>query len=306
MKRNQHSDAATKAWIEDESKGTSTSRDGAAIFSAIVFLAPAIFVVIATWNWLDIWSLILACAIGFLFFMTLHVCFEWERAVIVRFGKFKRVAGPGIYVTIPFAESATAIIDQRVRTLTFEAEETLSSDLVPINVDTVLFWMVWDVERACKQVCNFERAISLAAQTAMRDVIGQISLSEIAMRRQFLDDELQRIVTDKVGDWGVSVISVEIRDIVIPKELQSAMSRQAQAERERDARFVLAEAERDISELYLEAATTYGKPDKALQLRTMNLVHDGIKEKGGMVVVPSAYSEGFSDLGDNIVSDLLH
>lgn len=302
MKRSKHNPAGC---FPDESQEATTSRDGAIVFSAVVFLVPALIVAAATWSSLDVWSLILACVAGLLFLMTLHVSFEWERAVVMRLGKFNRVAGPGIYVTIPFIEFTASIIDQRVRTLTFEAEETLSADLVPINVDTVLFWVVWDVERACKQVYNYEATISLAAQTAMRDVIGQISLSEIAMRRQFLDEELKRIITEKVGDWGVDVISVEIRDIVIPKELQAAMSRQAQAERERDARFLLAEAERDISEIYVEAAEAYGQPEKALQLRTMNLVYDGIKESGGTVVVPSAYSEGFSGVGGDAFKDLL-
>lgn len=289
----------------DGKQAATTSRNGAAVFSALMFLAPASIVTALTWHTLDIYSLLLACLIGLLFFMAFHITFEWERAVVMRFGKFHRIAGPGIYAIIPFVEFTASTIDQRVRTLTFEAEETLSADLVPINVDTVLFWVVWDVERACKQVYNYEAVISLAAQTAMRDVIGQISLSEIAMRRQFLDEELKRIITEKVGDWGVDVVSVEIRDIVIPKELQSAMSRQAQAERERDARFLLAEAERDISEIYMEAAETYGEPEKALQLRTMNLVYDSVREKGGMVVVPSAYSEGFNDVASATMKDLL-
>ena len=273
---------------------STTSRNGAALFSAAMFTVPAAIVLALTWQRLDAWSIVLALAAGLVAFMSIHIAYEWERAVIVRLGRFNRVAGPGVYFTIPIIESETAKIDQRIRTISFDAEETLSSDLVPVNVDTVLFWVVWDVERACKEVRNFEAIISLAAQTAMRDVIGQICLSEIAMRRTYLDEELKRIISEKVDDWGITVVSVEIRDIVIPKELQASMSRQAQAERERDARLILAEVERDISDMYLDAAKTYGQPDKALQLRTMNLVYESVKEHGGMVVVPSAYSEGFN------------
>lgn len=283
---------------------STTSRAGAFLFTATMFLVPTVAVLALTWEHVSIFTIALACVAGFLFASAFHIAFEWEKAVIVRFGRFNRVAGPGIYVTIPIIESEAAKVDQRVRTISFEAEETLSSDLVPVDVDTVLFWMVMDVERACKEVQNYEAVISLAAQTAMRDVIGQICLSEIAMRRTYLDDELKRIISEKVDEWGIAVVSVEIRDIVIPKELQAAMSRQAQAERERDARLILAEVERDISELYVEAAAVYGQPDKAMQLRTMNLVYDSVKENGSMVVVPSAYSEGFTDAAAQAVRDL--
>ena len=284
---------------------STTSRTGAMAFSAAMFVVPAAVVIALTWSISSIWTVGLALLVGLLFALTVHMAYEWERAVIVRFGKLNRIAGPGIYLTIPIIESQTALIDQRIRTISFDAEETLSSDLVPVNVDTVLFWVVWDVERACKEVRNYEAVISLAAQTAMRDVIGQICVSEIAMRRSYLDEELKRIISEKVGDWGIEVVSVEIRDIVIPKELQAAMSRQAQAEREREARLILAEAERDISEMYIDAATAYGKPEKALQLRTMNLVYDSVKDTGGMVVVPSAYSEGFNNAAAEVVKDIL-
>lgn len=295
MKRDKNTErVGASANDEYNTQLSTTSHNGAALFAASMFLAPATLALALTWQWLDAWSIVVALAVGLIAFMSVHIAYEWERAVIVRLGRFNRVAGPGIYFTIPIVESETAKIDQRIRTISFDAEETLSSDLVPVNVDTVLFWVVWDVERACKEVRNFEAIISLAAQTAMRDVIGQICLSEIAMRRTYLDEELKRIISEKVDDWGITVVSVEIRDIVIPKELQASMSRQAQAERERDARLILAEVERDISDMYLDAAKTYGQPDKALQLRTMNLVYDSVKEHGGMVVVPSAYSEGFS------------
>ncbi len=278
---------------------TTTSRAGAFLFTAVMFLVPAVAFLAVTWEHVSIFTIAGACVVGFLCANAVHIAFEWEKAVIMRFGRFNRLAGPGIYFTIPIVESEAAKVDQRVRTISFEAEETLSSDLVPVDVDTVLFWVVMDVERACKEVQNFEAVISLAAQTAMRDVIGQICLSEIAMRRTYLDDELKRIISEKVDEWGIAVVSVEIRDIVIPKELQASMARQAQAERERDARLILAEVERDVSELYVEAAQVYGQPDAALKLRTMNLVYDSVRENGSMVVVPSAYSEGFTETAAN-------
>ena len=215
--------AAPRAETVDFGQSSTTSRAGATVFSTAVFFVPAAIVLAATWSIASFWTVALAALAGLLAFMSVHIAFEWEKAVIMRFGKFNRVAGPGVYFTIPVVESEASKVDQRIRTISFDAEETLSSDLVPVNVDTVLFWVVWDVERACKQVRNFEAIISLAAQTAMRDVIGQICLSEIAMRRTYLDEELKRIISEKVDDWGITVISVEIRDIVIPKELQAAM-----------------------------------------------------------------------------------
>ena len=223
MKREKKTErVAPTANDEYNTQLSTTSRNGAALFSATLFIVAAALALGFTWQWLDAWSIVAALITGLIAFMSVHIAYEWERAVIVRLGKFHRVVGPGIYFTIPIVESEAAKIDQRIRTISFDAEETLSSDLVPVNVDTVLFWVVWDVERACKEVRNYEAIISLAAQTAMRDVIGQICLSEIAMRRTYLDEELKRIISEKVDDWGITVVSVEIRDIVIPKELQAA------------------------------------------------------------------------------------
>lgn len=306
MTRNKNAnDAAARAPQQQSDQSSTTSHSGSFVFSACMFIVPTAIGLALTWSNTSIWTIALSALAGLVCFLSVHIAFEWEKAVIMRLGKFNRIVGPGIYFTLPVIESEAARIDQRIRTISFDAEETLSSDLVPVNVDTVLFWVVWDVERACKEVRNYESIISLAAQTAMRDVIGQICLSEIAMRRTYLDEELKRIISEKVDDWGITVVSVEIRDIVIPKELQAAMSRQAQAERERDARLILAEVERDISEMYVDAANIYGKPDKALQLRTMNLVYDSVKENGGMVVVPSAYSEGFNEAAAEAVKGVL-
>ena len=298
--------ARGKHYCVIEEKRSTTSQYGSMLFAITLFTLVAGGVLWATWHIVSIATIAASCIAGLLAASSINIAFQWEKAVIARFGKINRIAGPGIYFLIPVIESKAAIIDQRVRTTSFGAEETLSSDLVPVDVDAVLFWVVWDAQKACTEVRNFEEAISLCAQTAMRDAIGQISLSEIAVRRRYLDEELQRIISEKVEERGLSVVSVEIRDIVIPKELQDAMSKQAQAERERDARVLLAEVERDISEMYVEAANVYGCPEKALQLRTMNLVHDSVKTHGGMIVVPSAYSEGFNEGGMDAVKELLH
>lgn len=295
-----------KLHYETEGRQSTTSQYGSVLFTLAVFVTVVAAVLCLTWSDVSIVTIALALILGWLTASAVNIAFQWEKAVIARFGRINRIVGPGIYFLIPIIESKAATIDQRVRTTAFGAEETLSSDLVPVDVDAVLFWVVWDAEKACTEVRNYEQAISLCAQTAMRDAIGQISLSEIAVRRSYLDKELQRIISEKVEEWGLSVVSVEIRDIVIPKELQDAMSKQAQAERERDARVLLAEVERDISEMYVEAASVYGCPEKALQLRTMNLVHDSVKQHGGMIVVPSAYSEGFNDGGIDAMKDLLH
>ena len=178
----------------------------------------------------------------------------------------------------------------------FGAEETLTSDLVPINVDAVLFWMVWDAEKACLEVENYYNSVSLVAQTALRDAIGRASVSEVAIRRNQLDQELQEVIEERTSLWGITVLSVEIRDIEIPDELQESLSAEARAEREYNARVILAEVEKEISEMFVDAARTYGREDAALQLRAMSFVSDSVREKGGLVVIPSALSEAFEGL----------
>lgn len=222
---------------------------------------------------------------------------QWEKVVIFRFGKFNRMAGPGLYLTIPFIEQTALKADQRIMVTGFGAEETLTSDLVPINVDAVLFWMVWDAKKACLEVENYYNSVSLAAQTALRDAIGRASVSEVAIRRNQLDQELQEVIEERTSVWGITVMSVEIRDIVIPQDLQEAMSAEAQAEREKNARMVLAEVEKDISSMLVDAANVYDENELAVRLRTMHLLYESVKNSGGTVVIPSAYSEGFADAG---------
>ncbi|MCR2038155.1 slipin family protein [Adlercreutzia caecimuris] len=274
------------------------SQTGPLVFSAfvavVVFLAAlgAGFVLAGMFT---VEGLVVALLVAWVATMSVHIAMQWEKVVVFRLGKFSRVKGPGLYFTIPFIEQTALKADQRIMVTGFGAEETLTSDLVPINVDAVLFWMVWDAKKACLEVENYYNSVSLAAQTALRDAIGRASVSEVAIRRNQLDQELQEVIEERTSVWGITVLSVEIRDIVIPAELQEVMSAEAQAEREKNARMVLAEVEKDISAMLVDAANVYEENDLAVRLRTMHLLYESVKGSGGTVVVPSAYSEGFSD-----------
>ncbi|BAK45414.1 slipin family protein [Eggerthella sp. YY7918] len=285
-----------------------TSQNGSLAFSAFVF--TVVFVLVMALGYaisgrFDVWAVVSAFLLACLAVMSIHIALQWEKVVVLRFGKFSRTKGPGLYFTIPFIEQTALKADQRIMVTGFGAEETLTSDLVPINVDAVLFWMVWDAEKACLEVENYYNSVSLAAQTALRDAIGRASVSEVAIRRNQLDQELQEVIEERTSTWGITILSVEIRDIVIPQELQEVMSAEAQAEREKNARMVLAEVEEDISEMLVKAANVYEKNDVALRLRTMHLLYESVKGSGGTVVIPSAYSEGFSDAALDHMADSL-
>ncbi|MGV8083893.1 MAG: slipin family protein [Coriobacteriia bacterium] len=271
------------------------SRNGAHAFSIVIFLVAFVVVMAFFGSRISTFSIALAVLAGIVAVSSIHIALQWERAIVLRLGKFDHVAGPGLYFTIPLIEYVALRVDQRIQTTPFGAQETLTSDLVPVDVDAILFWMVWDAKKACTEVKDYSKAVSWVAQTTMRDAIGRVSLAEVATRREQLDRELQKVIEAKTEPWGITIVSVEIRDIVIPKDLQDAMSRTAQAERERDARVLLAEVEKDISEMFVEAAEVYDRNEKAFKLRTMNLIYESVKQKGGLVVVPSAFSEGFRD-----------
>jgi regulator of protease activity HflC (stomatin/prohibitin superfamily) len=223
--------------------------------------------------------------------VSLQIAQAWEKAVVLRFGHFQRVAGPGVFVLIPAVDMVAAWIDQRVQTSTFTAEQSLTKDTVPVDVDAVLFWVAWDAKKAALEVASYRDAIGWAAQTALRDIIGTTTLADLLSNRQTVDDNLQRTIDARTTPWGITVQSVEIRDIKIPDNLQDAMSRQAQAERERQARVILGDAERQISLSFLEAAKNYAGNEIALHLRAMNMLYEGLKEKGAMIVVPSTAVE---------------
>ena len=218
----------------------------------------------------------------------LKVASQWEKAVILRLGKFHSLRGPGLFWIIPIVDTIPSWIDHRVMVSPFAAQKTLTKDTVPVDVDAVLFWVVWDAEKAALEVENYRAAVDWAAQTALRDIIGRMLLADILVGRSVIDQELQQIIDERTTPWGVTVNSVEIRDIVIPQDLEAAMSRQAQAERERQARVILGESEKQIAASFAEAAQAYANNPTALHLRAMNMLFEGLKEKGALVIVPSS------------------
>jgi regulator of protease activity HflC (stomatin/prohibitin superfamily) len=226
--------------------------------------------------------------IGMYFLFALKVASQWEKAVVLRLGKFVGLKGPGVFWLIPIIDSVAMWIDHRVMVTSFSAEKTLTKDTVPVDVDAVLFWVVWDAEKAALEVKDYQAAISWAAQTALRETIGQMTLADILVGRKKMDEELQKVIDERSTPWGVTVQSVEIRDVVIPQVLEDAMSRQAQAERERQARVILGEAEQQIAASFSEASKAYINNPTALHLRAMNMLFEGLKEKGALVIVPSS------------------
>lgn len=277
-------------------KPAKVSRNSVYIFAGTLFTVAFLAVLAVLWPQVTVLGVIIAMAAGLLVAYSIRIIPQWERAVVLRFGKLNRCVGPGICFVIPVIEHVTAHVDQRIITTPFVAEEALTADLVPLNIDAVLFWMVWNPVNACTEVEDYSSAIWWAAQTALRDAVGRINLAEVATRRNQIDSEIKEVLDENIRDWGVTVVAVQIRDIAIPKELQDAMSLEAQAERERNARLILAEVEKDISEMFVEAADTYDANDRAMQLRTMNLIYESVKEKGGLVIAPSAFSEGFNNI----------
>jgi hypothetical protein len=218
----------------------------------------------------------------------LKVASQWEKAVVLRLGKFRGLYGPGLFWMIPLIDTIPSWIDHRVMVTPFAAEKTLTKDTVPVDVDAVLFWMVWDAEKAALEVEDYRSAITWAAQTALRDIIGRMMLADILVGRSAIDEELQHVIDERTTPWGVTAQSVEIRDIVIPQDLEDAMSRQAQAERERQARVILGESEEQIAASFAEASKAYVNNPTALHLRAMNMLFEGLKQKGALVIVPSS------------------
>lgn len=257
-----------------------------------------VFMVVAVWGsfilqgrisdnfigaWVVAWTLI-----GTYLLFAAKVAAQWEKVIVLRLGKFQGLKGPGLFWMVPIIDTTAAWIDHRVNVTPFSAEKTLTKDTVPVDVDAVLFWVVWDAEKAALEVADYNSAIAWAAQTALRDIIGRMMLADILIGRSAIDAELQRIIDERTTPWGVTVSSVEIRDIVIPQDLEDAMSRQAQAERERQARVILGESEKQIAESFAEASKSYVDNPTALHLRAMNMLFEGLKQKGALVIVPSS------------------
>jgi regulator of protease activity HflC (stomatin/prohibitin superfamily) len=234
---------------------------------------------------------IAGAVIGVYLLFAVKVMRQWEKVALLRLGKYVGLRGPGLFMIIPIVDSISPYVDQRVRVASVTAEAALSRDTVPVNVDAIVFWLVWNAEKAILEVENFNDAITRSAQTALRESIGRHELAQMITERETLGKELQRILDGKTTSWGITVQSVEIRDVKIPQALEDAMSRQAQAERERQARIILGQAETEISDKFVLAAAAYAENPIALHLRAMNMLYEAIKEKGSMVIVPSSAVE---------------
>jgi regulator of protease activity HflC (stomatin/prohibitin superfamily) len=219
---------------------------------------------------------------------------QWERAVVLRFGRLQGIRGPGLFFIIPFVDTVTTWIDQRIQTTEFNAEQALTKDTVPANIDAILFWQVHDVERAALEITDYRRAILRVAQTSLREMIGSSPLSALLSDRKVADQQLKEVIGRKTADWGVNAVSVEIRDVAIPRELQDAMSRQAQAEREKAARVILGSAEQEVAQKFVDAANIYAGNPIALQLRAMNIVYETTKERGSTILIPTSMADSMN------------
>jgi len=235
--------------------------------------------------------LVAGLAVGVYLLFAIKVVQQWEKVALLRLGRYAGLRGPGLFHIIPIVDSLSTYVDQRVRVASVTAESTLTKDTVPVNVDAIVFWLVWNAEKAILEVESFDDAITRSAQTALRESIGRHELAQMITERETLGKELQRILDEKTTSWGITVQSVEIRDVKIPQGLEDAMSRQAQAERERQARIILGQAETEISDKFVQAANAYAENPNALHLRAMNMLYEAIKEKGAMVIVPSSVVE---------------
>jgi len=271
----------TQVWEAMVVLGTA---DGLAIF---LMLRPESEVLLAT------------VFVALLVSTSVQIAYQWERAVLLRFGKFKGLRSSGLFVVVPIIDKVAQYVDQRIRVSDFSAETTLTADTVPVNVDAIAFWMVWDAQKAVLELEHFEEAVVLSAQTALRTAIGKHDLAELLSERDRLGGEIQKVLDDKTSAWGVTTQAVEIRDIIIPKGLEDAMSRQAQAERERQSRIILGTAETEIAEKFARASEHYQHNPVALHLRAMNMVYEGLRQKGSMIIVPSSAVEtmGLGALG---------
>ncbi len=242
-------------------------------------------------NMENAWIGVIAVFIAFVAYLGIKVADQWERVVILRLGKFRSLKGPGLFFIIPVIDAIPYWIDTRVITASFKAEKTLTKDTVPVDVDAVLFWKVVDPKKAALDVADYQSAISWASQTALRDVIGKTMLSDMLEGREKISSELQKIIDERTEPWGINVISVEVKDVLIPPALEDAMSMQAQAERERQARVILGDSERQVAEKFGEAAKTYTNNPVALHLRAMNMLYEGLKKNATIVIVPSTVVE---------------
>ena len=278
-----------KATTQLEAEAASLNWVGA-LAAAFIVLVGALLnrLLEGTWEQWNIYIIIFTALIANICFFGIKIANQWERAIVLRLGRFHALKGPGPFFIIPIIETVTQSVDMRIRSTDFSSESTLTKDTVPVNVDAICFWMVWDAKKSILEVENFYQAIVLSAQTALRDIIGTHQLTEMLSHREQLGRKLQEILDEKTNPWGITIQSVEIRDIILPSELEDAMSKEAQAERERHARIILGTAETEIAEKFALAAQQYQSNPIALHLRGMNMLFEGLKEKGSMIIVPSS------------------
>jgi regulator of protease activity HflC (stomatin/prohibitin superfamily) len=250
----------------------------------ILFFAAGVITARVVRSPFPLWA---GIAVGLYLMFSIKVVQQWQRVAILRFGRYRALRGPGIFMIVPVVDTLSRFVDQRVRVATVTAESTLTRDTVPVNVDAIVFWLVWNAEKSILEVENFTDAVHMSAQTALRESIGRHELAQMITERESMGQQLQLILDAKTNPWGITIQSVEIRDVRIPQALENAMSQQAQAERERQARLILGDAETQVANKFAEAARTYGDNPGALHLRGMNMLYEAMKEKGAMVIVPS-------------------
>ncbi len=284
----------TKALFDRKMSDRSVNPISLFLFFVVVALAvgaAALLESLHTAAWLQYSVPLILMAIALYLLFAVKVASQWEKAIVLRLGKFRGLRGPGLFWIIPIVDTAPMWIDHRVMVTPFTAEKTLTKDTVPVDVDAVLFWLAWDAQKAALEVEDYRAAIAWAAQTALREIIGQMNLADILVGRARMDADLQKIIDQRTTPWGITVQSVEIRDVIVPQDLEDALSRQAQAERERQARVILGESEKQIAHSFAEASKAYLDNPTALHLRAMNMLFEGLKEKGALVIVPSSAVE---------------
>lgn len=275
-----------------------SSRNGVLIFGMAVFVLTFAAVVLGFYlatGAVDALAMVIALVAAVVVTSSVHMALSWEKVVVLRFGKINRIAGPGVFLTVPIVEHGTMRIDQRTMCTPFYANRTLTADLVPVSVDAVLYWVVRDAEQACTEVEDYYASVSYLAQTALREAVGRKAVAEVALARNELDAEIEEDIERFASGWGVDIIAVKVRDIVIPEELQEPMALEARADRERNARMAVASVEPELAEALAEAAQVYEESEAALKLRTMLMQYETVKESGGTVVtMPTAVSDGFA------------
>jgi len=264
------------------------------ISATLLIVMLSIVGLLYSFQQINIVVLIVAVAFSILIATSIHIADQWEKAVVLRMGKFTGLKGPGPFIIIPIVDKVDSYIDQRIRVTDFKAEETLTKDTVPVNVDAIVYWTVWDAEKAALEVQEYIRAVGYIAQTALREIIGKHDLADLLQNREKIADAMQTTLDEHTNPWGITCQTVGIKDVVIPKSLADAMSKQAQAERERQARVILGTAETEIAEKFAKASEQYKNNPVALHLRGMNMLFEGLKEKGSMVIVPSSALESMN------------